>query len=423
MKDDTIFAGTGGGVFRSTNNGQSWVPINNGLLITGIRSLAIGETHIFAGINGAGIFSSNDNGQNWTSVNNGPTGLSNGQLLATGNILYAITGNGLFLSTDNGQTWTPLKNDLLGRNVTALATRGEFLYAASSGGVFLSTNNGKNWTPINNGLFSKDITSLVVGGNYVFAGTFDDGVFRGSDFVSSASTVSAASFGGQSLAPESVATVFGLGFSTNTQVAGGVPLPTSLAGTSLTVRDSAGVERFCLLFFVSPNQINFQIPPGTAAGAATATIASSDAGIAISPLQISAVAPGLFTANANGQGVPAAVVLRIKANGQQVYEPLSRFDSTQNKFVPLPIDLGQPGDQVYLLLYGTGVRNRSSLSAVTVSIGGLDVQVIYAGVQPDFIGLDQINVRLPTELAGRGEVTISLRVDGIAANPVQLNIK
>ena len=174
---------------------------------------------------------------------------------------------------------------------------------------------------------------------------------------------------------------------------------------------------------IARNQINFQIPLGTANGAATLTISGNDLGVSISPLQISSVAPGLFTANSNGQGVPAAVVLRIKTNGQQIYEALSRFDFTQNKFVPLPIDLGPLADQVYLLLYGTGIRHRSSLAAVAANIGGLDSQIVYAGIQPDFVGLDQINVRLPSELVGRGEVIINVQVDGFTANPVQISIK
>ena len=64
----------------------------------------------------------------------------------------------------------------------------------------------------------------------------------------------------------------------------------------------------------------------------------------------------------------------------------------------------------------------SSLSTVTVDLGGVDAQVGYAGPQDAFIGLDQINVRIPRELAGRGDVLASLRADGIAANTVVGNI-
>jgi len=56
-------------------------------------------------------------------------------------------------------------------------------------------------------------------------------------------------------------------------------------------------------------------------------------------------------------------------------------------------------------------------------LGGLDAQVSYAGPQNDFVGLDQINLRIPRELAGRGDVLVNLRADGIAANTALVNIK
>ncbi len=140
-------------------------------------------------------------------------------------------------------------------------------------------------------------------------------------------------------------------------------------------------------------------------------------------MRIAATEPGLFSANASGQGVAAAVLLRVKANGAQSYEPVARFDPAQNKFVALPIDLGPSTDQVFLLLFGTGIRFRDSLSAVTASIGGTEAQVLYAGEQGGFVGLDQLNVRVPRSLAGRGEVDVSLTVDGRAANPVRVSFR
>src|SRR5262249_22078591 len=70
------------------------------------------------------------------------------------------------------------------------------------------------------------------------------------------------------LAGESIVSAFGVGLSAETAVANTLPLPTQLAGTSVKVKDNAGVERLSPLFFVSPNQINYEMPPGTAAGPA-----------------------------------------------------------------------------------------------------------------------------------------------------------
>ena len=153
------------------------------------------------------------------------------------------------------------------------------------------------------------------------------------------------------------------------------------------------------------------------------TITSGSGQIALSAVPIATVAPGLFTANANGQGVAAAVVLRIKADGSQSYEPVSRFDAAANQSVSVPIDLGATTDLVFLLAYGSGIRGRSALTAISATIGGTAVPVEYAGPQGDFAGLDQLNVLLPRSLAGRGEVDLTLTVDGKTANTVRVSIK
>jgi uncharacterized protein (TIGR03437 family) len=138
---------------------------------------------------------------------------------------------------------------------------------------------------------------------------------------------------------------------------------------------------------------------------------------------IAPVAPGLFAANASGRDVAAAVVLRVKAGGSQQYEPVAQFDAAQNKFVAVPIDLGPETDQVFLVLFGTGIKFRSSLSAVTCQIGGTSSEVLYAGEAPGFVGLDQVNVRLLRSLIGRGEVDVVLVVDSQMANTVRIDIK
>jgi len=185
----------------------------------------------------------------------------------------------------------------------------------------------------------------------------------------------------------------------------------------------AGTERLAPLFFVSPAQINYQVPAGTANGAATITITSGDGSVSTSVSQITSVAPGLFTANASGQGLAAALALRIKADGSQSFEPVARFDQTQNKFVAVPIDLGPESDQVFLILFGTGIRLRSSLSAVSAKLGGVDAQATFAGALDGFVGLDQVNARIPRSLIGRGEVDILMTVDGQAANTARVSIR
>ena len=78
---------------------------------------------------------------------------------------------------------------------------------------------------------------------------------------------------------------------------------------------------------------------------------------------------------------------------------------------------------MYLTLYGTGIRNRSALANVLVTIDGVSLPVLYAGPQPDFAGLDQINVQLTPELSGSGVSNIVVKVDQHQANTVTVDIQ
>lgn len=236
-------------------------------------------------------------------------------------------------------------------------------------------------------------------------------------------SVSAASYAGGSIAGEAIIAAFGNPLATSLGLATALPLPTALNGTTVKVKDSAGVERLAPLFFVSTFQVNCQVPPGTATGAATVTITGGDGTVSSGTIQIDPVKPGLFTADSSGQGFAAAQALRVKADNSLVYESMARYDAVQQKIVAVPVDLGPATDQVFLVMFGTGFRNRSMLSSVTAKIGGADAEVLYAGPQGYFIGLDQFNVRVPRSLVGRGDVDIVVTVDGKVANTVKVNIK
>lgn len=226
-------------------------------------------------------------------------------------------------------------------------------------------------------------------------------------------TVSAASFTQGALASETIAALFAAGgLSDSTVVADTVPLPTTLGNVVIKVKDAANVERDAPLFFVSGQQINFLVPQGTGNGTATITVLKGGTAVGAGTLTIDTVAPGIFTAASNGQGVPAAVLFRLKANNEQSIESM-----------PAQIDLGPEGEQVFLIGFGTGFRNNSGLSAVSCTIGGVNAPVSFAGAQGDLAGLDQTNIQIPRELVGRGLVNVILTVNGKAANTVQLNIK
>jgi uncharacterized protein (TIGR03437 family) len=239
--------------------------------------------------------------------------------------------------------------------------------------------------------------------------------------VGQLANVSAASFKGGELASGMIVAAFGDKLATGTATA--AQLSTTLLGTTVKVTDSRGAERAAQLFFVSPKQVNYLMPYETALGTATVTVTSGDGMVTTGTTQIAAVAPGLFTANGNGQGVPTAVALRVKADGSTSFEPVAQYDAVQRRFVPRPIDLGAATDQVFLILFGTGWRNKPGLPGINLKLADVVVPVQFAGAAPGNPGSDQINAALPRSLIGRGEVEVVLVVDGKSANTVKLNIK
>ncbi|MGH9768975.1 MAG: YCF48-related protein [Blastocatellia bacterium] len=340
---------------------------------------------------------------------------------------WVVGNNGTILKTTNGgDAWTAQTSGTAANLRDVYFVDANHGWAVGDSGVILTTSDGgATWSPEQSGVaanlrgvfFANANTGFAVGDGGVI---LKRGVASGPTAVTS---VSAASFAGAELAAESIAAAFGQGLATATEAASSIPLPTTLAGASIRVRDSAGMERMAPLFFVSPLQINYQIPLGTAPGAASISVVGGGTVVAAGTAPITAVAPGLFAANASGQGVAAAVVFRRKADGSESFEAVALFDQSQNRFVAAPIDLGPETDQVSLILFGTGIRFRSALSAVTCNIGGASAPVFFAGAQGGFVGLDQANVSLPRSLAGRGEVDVMLTVDGKPANSVKIAIK
>ncbi|HEX3875429.1 MAG TPA: DUF3500 domain-containing protein [Bryobacteraceae bacterium] len=233
---------------------------------------------------------------------------------------------------------------------------------------------------------------------------------------------SAASYAAGSLAPEAIGTLFGTALASSAASASTTPLPTSLGNVQVQVTDSSGVSRPAPLFYVSPTQISFQNPAGTTTGSATVTVTNGSA-LSQGAFTIQNVSPGLFAANANGQGVAAAMAVLAKADGSQVTEAVLQLNSSTNQYEAVPLTVASGSDQLYLILFGTGFRNRSSLANVSVTVGSASAQVTYAGAQGSYTGLDQANIVIPSSLAGSGNVNVVLTVDGVSSNPVSINIK
>jgi uncharacterized protein (TIGR03437 family) len=224
-----------------------------------------------------------------------------------------------------------------------------------------------------------------------------------------------------SVAPSSLAALYGSNLAAGATQASALPLPTTLGGLTLSVTDATGAQLPATLSFVSPNQVNFVIPGGAALGDATFT-ASNGSTTQTATTIVQNVAPTLFSMDGTGTGVAAATAIEVPTAEPQQQTPVSVFKCGASGCAPVPINVGVSGT-VYVSLYGTGIRNLSSLANVQVSINGVNVPVQFAGAQPSFPGLDQVNVSLPAVLSGAGNANVVLTVDGQVSNTVMVNIQ
>lgn len=175
-----LFSVTPTGVFMSTNQGDNWIAA--GLSTIDVRSIASINDVLYVGTNGSGIYKSLDWGANWVSVNNGLNGATNFRAIESkGNTLFAAgpTGTGVFRSIDLGANWTLLGGGLTSGSYRGFASNSQLIVAGSFGdGVFYSIDNGDNWTEINSGLTDLTIFDLELNDSHIVVATNTKGVFR-----------------------------------------------------------------------------------------------------------------------------------------------------------------------------------------------------------------------------------------------------
>lgn len=199
--------------------------------------------------------------------------------------------------------------------------------------------------------------------------------------------------------------------------ADGVPAA-KLDATEMRIIDSGGKEHSAALFAVSPEKITFQVPETMAPGYARVSILRDGKEISESALLAATVAPGIFTANGEGTG-PGLCSITVTAEDSTAETlPCSRCDAGVCQAIPIVFG----GNEVTLSLYGTGIRNADPAS-ISIRIG--DEILTPGAMTPVFEtpGLDLVNVRLPSTLAGRGESEVVLTAGGTSANPFTIYLQ
>ncbi|MDQ3193386.1 MAG: hypothetical protein M3P82_00160 [Bacteroidota bacterium] len=184
-----IYAGLGqySSVFRSSNEGESWEEARKGLANSASFKVMEKDGRIYCGSK-EGLFYTDDDGVNWTEVQNGlPYGLPVLAIEKNGSNVYIGTNQyGVFRTTNNGLNWSEINSGLIGLYsdyTEDLLVVDNVLYVATWDGVFKSTNNGDNWFAVNNGLSGSGIdvvrvNTLAASGNNLFAGSVLNRVYK-----------------------------------------------------------------------------------------------------------------------------------------------------------------------------------------------------------------------------------------------------
>ncbi|MFN7922267.1 MAG: hypothetical protein U0Q16_19340 [Bryobacteraceae bacterium] len=235
----------------------------------------------------------------------------------------------------------------------------------------------------------------------VNSGTFVDSGKVCRVLVSLASAVSSASFRPE-IAPGSIVTLFGSNFTDAN------PAPDA---ARLFVTDAGGTRREAKVLYVSPKQINFVVPAASPTGASELAVESKDGGLrAIANLTVLPLAPAVFSTDGTGTGTAAGLV--YQRNGAA---PTALVGTTAEPIRVL-------GAETVVALFGTGIR-RAAAGTVQATIAGIPMDVLFAGPQGQYDGLDQVNIRLSPVLSGLGQVQVVVFAEGRAANSVTIRIQ
>ncbi len=226
--------------------------------------------------------------------------------------------------------------------------------------------------------------------------------------VAQAALVNAASYDA-TVAPGSIAALFGSGLAAQTQIATSVPLPKTLAGVTVKINSLDAP-----LFFVSPNQINLQVPSGVNVGTANIQVFNSGAAspVATGSATVAEAAPGVFTLDLSGRNQAVALNSDLSRNAEFDRLPSSRPEAGGNVVVIYATGIGNTNPLVADGQVAPGGPLAQATSATTVTIGGIPADVQFSGLAPGFVGLWQLNVVIPASLPTNSNTPLLISLKG-----------
>jgi uncharacterized protein (TIGR03437 family) len=293
--------------------------------------------------------------------------------------------------------------DMLNQRIRRIDTSGTITTIAGTGQIgrgpdgIIATSSDLNF-PAGLALDSNDDLYIVDWQNYLIRKVS----FPSRAVVSAGGIVNGASFVSP-VAPGSLFSVFGSNLTVSTATAATAPWAGQLADVSVNVN---GVN--IPLNFVSPHQINAQLPFETAAGDATLSVTNSAGASDPATFKVAPAAVGIFNVAFNQDGSLNSVsnpesrgrVVVLYLTGQGPVNP------------PVPTSQAAPGD----------VLSVATLPK-SASIGGVDAAIQFLGLAPGFIGLAQANVSIPAGAPTGDAVPLIITVGGQPSNSVVISVR
>lgn len=435
---------TPGHVFKTTNGGQLWADLSGNLPDIPVNTIVVDPDIpdvLYIGTD-AGVMVTTDGGASWSSLGNGLP-----KVVVDSLVLHRASRT-LRAATHGRSVWdilVPLAAKSLQPTISSVAPS----TANAGGGAFSLSLTGSNfvagtklrWNGLTRTTNVVDSTHLVgqipaadianVGrvAVDVFNPTFGAGVSNSVAFnigpapgATTAGLVSATNAPGNVLAPRSIASLYGTNLSSIVSLADSAPpLPFTLGGTTLTLAGNT-----LPLFFVSQQQINFQLPFIAITGPTPFTLNITQGQLTTSiTVTLTPFAPSLFTTNSQGTGQAAALINETAI----IVAPVGMFPGSR------PVKKGE-----FIQLYCTGlgdVRNRpglgsaspgppnlaSTLTNPAVTVGNVQATPVFSGLSPGFVGLYQVNLQITNDMPSGPAVPVVLTIGGATSNTATIAIE
>jgi uncharacterized protein (TIGR03437 family) len=214
------------------------------------------------------------------------------------------------------------------------------------------------------------------------------------------------------LSPGSISSLFGLNLAATAQRGTAIPPATLLAGTQLLFN---GIP--APLFYVSPDQVNFQMPAEISGPTAQVTAVVNGTTSLAASLPVAPVSPGIFTLDNTGSGQGAVLNQDYSINSAQNPAPAGSaimiYATGLGQTNP-PFTTGQPG--------GTEPPN-VTVNTPAVLINGSPAQLLFSGLAPGFPGEYQVNAVIPPGTPSGAAISLQIRIAGQNSNTATIAVR